>query len=228
MSISKGSQPLFVGHFFDGQDWQFLPVTERDAKRAMRAYLRVLDSFSLPPGSRALVIANYDDWAMTIPLEMALTASKITIFNADASPFEAGRIESFIRRFDPGLIIGVDAGVLQGLDSAGHDLDRLFSGRSVWTRDAGSYERLSGKEGSSNVYRWNMLGPAVAMECREACGLHVDGEEWDLQVQDGEVLVSSRLGREPALQSQRTGVSGSLEEGICACGNADPRFIAGS
>lgn len=226
--MSNGFQPLFVGHFFDGEDWQFLPVTERAAKRAMRAYLRVLDSFSFPPGSRALVIANYDDWAMTIPLEMALTTSRITILNADASPFEAGRIEAFIRRFDPKLVIGVDAGVLQGLDSAGHDIHRLFAGRRVWTRDAASHNRLAAEEGGCSVYRWSMLGPALGMECREACGLHVDGEEWDLRLQDGEVLVSSRLDRQAAaLRSQRTGLCGTIEEGICACGNADPRFIAG-
>lgn len=227
MSTPNRFQPLFVGHFFDGREWQFLPVTERAAKRAMRAYLRVLDSFGFPPGSRALVIANYDDWAMTIPLEMALTASRITIFNADASPFEAGRIESFIRRFDPKLIIGVDAAVLQGLDSAGHDVHQLFAGRRVWTRDAASHDRLCGDESGGGVYRWSMLGPAPGMECREACGLHVDGEEWDLQVQGGELLVNSRLGREPALRSQSTGVKGVVEEGVCACGNADPRFTTG-
>lgn len=224
MNLPANYQPLFIGHFHDGQQWQYLPMSAREVTRVMRGILQLLDSFRFPARSCALVIAGHDEWALSMPLETALTSNKMILFNADASPFEAPRIEAFIRRFDPPMVFGLSAEVLQGLESAGHDPAALFDGRVVWVADSQAYRRLKA-ETSARVFHLRMIGPALAMECSQGCGLHVDVEEWLLDQQGGEIVATHRLGRQPALIRQKTGVSGTIDSGVCRCGSASPRVI---
>jgi hypothetical protein len=224
MKLPGNYQPLFVGHFYDGSQWQYLPMSDREVRRAMRAILQVLDSFRFPARSCALVLAGHDEWAMSIPLEAALTNNKMILFNADASPYEAPRIEAFIRRFDPPMVFGPTADVLQGLESAGHTLGTLFDGRVVWAGDAPAYHRLKAETGA-RVFRRMMVGPALAMECSQGCGLHVDAEEWALEQEGGEIALSHRLGRNPPLVKQKSGVRGGIDCSVCRCGNASPRVV---
>jgi hypothetical protein len=224
MNLPENYQPLFIGHFHDGQQWQYLPMSSREVRRGMRVILQLLDSFRFPARSSALVIAGHDEWALTMPLETALTTNKMILFNADASPFEAPRIEAFIRRFDPPMVFGLTAEVLQGLESVGHDAGTLFNGRVVWTADAAAWHRLK-VETDARVFRMMMIGPALAMECSQGCGLHIDAEEWTLDREGGQIVVTHRLGRQPALVRQKTGISGSIDNGVCRCGSASPRVI---
>ena len=217
-------QPKYVGHFWDGKDWNFMPMTHRESDRALHFNYRVLETFNFPRRGGALVIACYDDWAMTMPLEDALIQHNQIIYNADESPFEANRIEMFIRRMNPAVVIGVSAGVLQGLTSMGHDPAQLFAGRTVWCRDFASYEQLRAAEGIA-LRHWRQIGPAAAMECVAGAGLHVDAEEWQLETQDGEILVTNRLDRFPKIVRQTTGLKGSIIHECCTCGLPHPRVV---
>ena len=69
------------------------------------------------------------------------------------------------------------------------------------------------------------VGPAVAMECHEGGGAHIDRLEWDVQEDGGEIVLSSRLARASRFEAYHTGVHARIESKPCACGNPDPRLI---
>jgi hypothetical protein len=223
---NQAATPLFVGHFFDGKAWQLLPVSDRDLRRSIKFYSALFDSFSIKPEHEgALILSCYDDWAMTVPLESALTANRIRIYNADSTPFEAQRIETFIRRFSPPWIIGVNDDVMQGLQTAGFDLKQLFGGRFVWVRDTASYQSLQALDADVKVLRWQMIGPAIGMECAYGSGLHIDDLTWQLRSDDGEIIVESNLHRDGYSKAHKTGVYGQIDFGTCACGSSAPRVL---
>jgi hypothetical protein len=217
-------QPYFVGHFWDGQDWNYLPMTHREVERSVIANIRILDTFRVPPRSGALVISSHDNWVMAIPLEEALMRSRQIIFNADNSPFEAGRIEAFLRRFNPPMVFGVSTQVLQGLENTGHDPRQLLAGRTVWCVDREAWQQLADVE-TLRLRQWRQIGPASAMECAAGAGLHVDTQEWLLEQDQGEIVITSRMNRYPELLRTRTGLRGHIDHSCCACGIAHPRII---
>lgn len=213
----------FIGHYWNGEDWFYLPTNDRDIQRAMRTNLRVLDTYKFPKRTGALIIAGFDDWAMTIPLERAIINDKNIVYYAESSPFEANRIESFIRRFDPKMIFGIDSPVLEGLKTIGQELQYLFNGRVVWCRDNNSYQQLVNLEGV-RARHWRAIGPAAAMECSEGAGVHIDSQEWEVSIVDGEAVIRNRLGRDLIDQPQKTGIKAQLVNEPCQCGNHDPRL----
>ena len=214
----------FIGHYWDGECWHYLPMNDRDIQRSMRTNLHILDTFKFPKRSGALVISGFDDWVMTIPLERAIVSDKNIVYNAEATPFEANRIESFLRLFDPKMIFGLDGPVLEGLINIGQDPQTLFSGRVVWCRDNASYQQLVGLEGVS-ARQWRAVGPAAAMECSEGAGAHIDSQEWEVSIVDGEAVVRNRLGRDLIDQPQKTGIKARLLNEPCLCGSHDPRLV---
>jgi len=216
--------PHFVGHYWDGADWNYLPMTHREVERAVLTNIRVMDTFRHPTRSGVLVIACFDDWALTIPLEEAVIRSKNIVYNADDSPFEANRIEAFLRRFNPPMVFGVSEGVLQGLQTMGHSAAELFAGRTVWCRDPAAYRQLAGVP-EIRLRRWQQIGPAAAMECVAGGGLHVDAEEWLLEEDNGEILVTNRLGRFPEITRVTTGLKGSIDTRCCPCGISNPKVV---
>jgi len=72
-----------------------------------------------------------------------------------------------------------------------------------------------------------LLGPALALECPQRAGAHVNGAEW-LVEGTGDGLVLKTVGQR-AHQARRVplGIAGSVVSGPCPCGSPDPRVLLG-
>ena len=216
--------PMAVGRYFDPEGVrQILPYSALELERSRRAMVRILSTFHFRSGNNILLTALMDQGAQLLGAERAIMSYGMVVASADCSLFDAGRVESILRRFDLVAVLGLSSDTLDGLVKLGHDPEKLFAGKVVWARP-GAYERLAGKPGLS-VYRWLEVGPAVALECREGAGAHIDRFEWDIEQVDGEVVLTSRLERSMAFERVRTGIHAHVKHGACKCGNPDPRIM---
>jgi hypothetical protein len=224
MNTAFSAHPLFVASYTDANGRQFLPLSHAEHDRRTWFYRRIIDSFDLPPRQSVLIISDYNDHALTIPLQALLHADGHIPCYAESTWFDARRTENFLRRLEIGLVIGVNSAVLDGLEAIGFEPAALFANRIVFARDEAAYRRLAGSDGIT-LRRWMEIGPAVAMECRHGGGLHLDANEWTLEIENGEVLLTGRLPMMLEFDRAPTGFRGTLVEQPCDCGRDGPRII---
>jgi hypothetical protein len=218
------SPPMAAGRYRhrDGQDL-LLPFNRSELERAVRAYQYRIGSSGLQSGAIILVISLYDESFQFGAFNTALLDFDFVRVSADASPFDAARVESIIRQFNPAAVVGINRAILDGLASLGHDAGALLANRRVWARPD-AWAQLQAVPGLK-LYRWLEVGPAIAMECGEGAGAHIDSIEWQVDVDQGELVLSSRLQRCLAFNRYRTGVRATLLPGTCSCGVAGVRII---
>jgi len=216
--------PMLVGRYFDADGKrQPLPFSALELERGRRFMMRILRSFHFHTGSNVLVTSIFDESAQQLAAERAIMAYGMVVVNADATPFDANRVESIARRFKLAGALGISADTLAGLRNLGFAPEKIFADMVVWTRP-GAYEQLIDQP-DVNAHRWLEVGPAIALECSARAGAHFDHFEWLLEAEGGEILVTSRLERAQAFSRVRSGVRGRIEHGTCACGNPDPRIV---
>ncbi len=122
----------------------------------------------------------------------------------------------YARRLDVRAIFGVTVAVLGGLQAKGMDPAQLFAGRIIWAT-SGAHARLAPSEGMI-LRMWSELGPAFGAECIHGGGVHVSSEEWSCEIEEGALVLSSRLPRLVEFSRHRTGVRARIPADICPCG----------
>jgi hypothetical protein len=216
--------PMAVGFYEDaaGQR-QPLPFSLIETDRSRKAITRIMNTFHFRTGGNILLTALFNDAAHLTAAERAIMSYGMVAANADSSLFDAKRVESIVRRFNLAAAMAISADTLDGLTGLGFDPAQLFAGMPVWARP-GAYERLAANP-DLKVFRICAVGPALAMECAQGNGAHIDRFEWDVQEEDGEVVLSSRLDRCVPFHQYRTGIKARVVHSACTCGNADPRLV---
>lgn len=215
--------PLAVGRYLDAQGVrQPLPYSLDEVARAKSAYRRIFSTFHFRTGHNVLVTALFDQSAQLLGAERAIMDYSLVVVSADSSLYDAGRVESIVRRFPLAGVLGLSADTLEGLRGLGHDPLQLFRDKIIWARP-GAYEQLAGQPGLT-VYRWIELGPAFGIECQAGDGVHIDRFEWAVEEDNGEIVLSSQLDRCVTFSHYHTGVKGKVVRGACRCGNFDPRI----
>ena len=213
------SHPDQIGCYTAHGKTHFYSVKRTELDRAGVQMARTLRSFAFKPGSYVLTVSVVQEVVQFAPFEFALQLLGLYGTNADLSPFDAGRVESLARQFDPVAICGVGNEVLEGLKMMGHDAAAVFKGRTVWARPD-AYDAVKAMPGVA-ARRVVLVGPALALECAKG-GLHIDGREWDVTVEGEELVLSSRQYRIDPVSGLKTGLPGALTDTPCACGSPDP------
>jgi hypothetical protein len=214
---ASSASTYLVGRYLIGDEPYFLPVSQIDLDRATKAYGAVLDSFPAHKGRYSLTISRVEEAVQYVPFEDAVIARQMTVTNADASIYEGARVEASLRRFDVAFVVGVDASILESLRGLGHDPHALFAGKIIWARPD-AYAQL--REGASGyqLLRWVEFGPAVGVECSKAAGVHLCSQEWAVEEDGGEIVITSRMPRVQPVSKLRTGVRGAVVHEPCTCG----------
>lgn len=217
--------PLMIGRYTTPAGTEFLPVSPAEVTRLREFFRQIMDTCALPPRSQILVISMFDEGAFTVGLEPALQADGLIPCYAEATSFDAGRVEAFIRRMDIRVVMGLNSETLRGLEQLGHDPVRLLADKIVFVRDEASYQLLHGK-GNYRLLRWYTLGPATTIECLLGQGLHLDETEWHLSQDDQQqILFSSRLQRALDIVELASGFHARIETTPCRCGIDGPRLL---
>tara|TARA_R110002049_G_scaffold9363_2_gene47875 strand:+ start:1147 stop:1818 length:672 start_codon:yes stop_codon:yes gene_type:complete len=213
------SHPDQIGCYTAHGKTHFYSVKRAELDRAGVQMARTIRSFSFKPGAYVLTISVVQEVVQFAPFEFALQLLGLYGTNADLSPFDAGRVESLARQFDPVAICGVGNEVLEGLKMMGHDAATVFKGRTVWARPD-AYDAVNAMP-DVTARRVVLIGPALALECARG-SLHIDGREWVLETKGDEFILSSRQYRIDPVSGLKTGISGTLPDTPCSCGSPDP------
>jgi hypothetical protein len=225
-SMRTGSnEDCGVGTFRIGDGLQFLPISQVELERHHNFVSRILSTFHFRTGGHFLVVSLYDFFSQFMPIERAAMDAGFIVCNADDSSFDAGRVESIIRRFDVKAIAAVSNNCLDGLQGLGLNLNQVFGDAVVWAYPD-CFPRLA--DSQAQLRKIATLGPAIGMECAAGQGLHIDHFEWEVESINGEIHLTSKMPRAIDFIQFATGKRGRVEEGICTCGNVDKRILLDS
>lgn len=211
-----------VGSFHVGDEVRTYPVSKADHGRDIATTGKALKSLGVHDATRVLVLSMLSESAQYWPVQIGLLMSQAQFSLADASRFDAFRTEMFLRAMHYDVVVGLNADVLDGLDDLGHDYGEVFGSVSVVAARAGAYERL--RSAGLSPRWWLHVGPTIAAECEALEGAHVDGDEWAVESDGGEVLLTARQSRATPIDRLATGVRAEIVTGQCACGRDDPRL----
>jgi hypothetical protein len=213
--------PDIVGRYLVRGEPVFMAARRSELDRAGVPAARIVGGFRIPPGRYILTVSLTQEVIQFAPFEQGCTLLGLIGTNADASPFDAGRVEALCRQFDIAAVCGVDAAVLDGLVAMGHDPAKVFGGRIVWARPD-AYERVAALP-DVVARRCAEIAPVLALECVAAGGMHVDGREWAMDASSGTIVLSSRMARIDPVAALDTGIAGEVITAPCSCGSPDPR-----
>ncbi len=118
----------------------------------------------------------------------ALRALRVTYGIAEAMGWDHRRTAVFHRELDPHAVIGLSAETLEGLASAA-DVGEMFRATPVVLARPAAVPVLRGVGVSAALMA--AVGPALALECPERGGAHVNAAEWRVGVRDGQLSVAA-------------------------------------
>jgi len=174
------------------------PVSQRDIDDEAEAAVAHLASLGVGSGDFVVIVALLSEAIHAVPLEKA-----------------AGVLDAKV---------GVNAAVIAGLHEHGREPGDVFAGvPAVATADEVAWRALV--DAGLAPRRWAKVGPTSALECARRSGLHLDGERWEVDVADGEVVVTNRAARLTPCVRLHAGFAGSIADEPCPCGRPGPRLV---
>ena len=224
-TVSQGAlRDTIIGSYLHHGERHFLPTAQAELDRARVAAQRWLQTFRFEQGSNLIVSFSNEEAAHAVPFERAAISLGLVTCTAEVAITEGKRVEMIMRRLGAvGGAVFSDA-LIEGLAEVDKTPGDLFQGKVLWLRPP-AYRTLSRVPGLI-ARRWLDVGPAMAFECVEGAGAHVDRLEWNASNdEDGHVVLTSRLPRATDFHDWRSDVRAIVDHGICRCGNADPRLI---
>lgn len=207
---------------------QTLPyyVTWRDMEVDSVWARNALVEMGVGAGSLVHFTHNYSESALFWPYYTAMRFLGGTFANGMASPYDAYRMEMYLRRFHLTAAIGLTENVVDALAQAHHHLDRIFAKVKVIAAFPGAYERL--EDVGLKPWRLLSLGPLLAIESPDRSGARYNSAEWQLESRDGRIFLSAspKRIRDNGFVDLDTGINGSLEMVSTANGREPRIFVA--
>lgn len=173
-------------------------------------------------GSRALVTASGFEGPWSRPVIDALRSLGVTYAIAEAMGWDHGRTAVFQRELTPQAVIGLSAETVDGLRGR-TDPRELFQDTALVLARPDAARMLRGAGVPAGVIAF--IGPAVALECPERNGAHVNAAEWRVGERDGELYIAAGEGRAGRLEPTALGLPGRVVTTRCPCGGEDPRVL---
>ncbi|MFF3850808.1 hypothetical protein [Streptomyces sp. NPDC002328] len=181
-----------------------------------------LREHGLAAGQRALLTTSGFEGFWGHAVIGALRTLKVTYGIAEAMGWDHRRTSVFHRELTPHTVIGLSAETLEGLAGAA-DIGELFRSTSVVLARPAAVPPLRGAGVSAALI--SAVGPALALECPERAGAHINAAEWRVGERDGQLTVAAGEGRTSSLPETPLGTAGRVVTGRCACGSDSPRVL---
>ncbi|MET7731956.1 hypothetical protein ABZT02_11365 [Streptomyces sp. NPDC005402] len=181
-----------------------------------------LREHGLAAGQRALLTASGFEGFWGHAVIGALRALKVTYGIAEAMGWDHRRTSVFHRELRPHAVIGLSAETLEGLAGTA-DIKEMFRATPVILARPAAVPMLRAVGVAAGLF--SALGPALALECPERSGAHVNAAEWRVGERDGQLFLAAGEQRTSLLPETPLGIAGRVVAGRCACGSEDPRVL---
>ncbi|MFH9550311.1 hypothetical protein [Streptomyces sp. NPDC017435] len=181
-----------------------------------------LREHGLAGGQRALLTASGFEGFWGHAVIGALRALNVTYGIAEAMGWDHRRTAVFHRELNPHVVIGLSAETLEGLAGTA-DVGEMFRSTPVVLARPAAVPLL--RAVGVPAAQLSAVGPALALECPERNGAHVNAAEWRVHERDGQLSVAAGEGRASLLPETPLGLAGRVVTARCACGSEDPRVL---
>jgi hypothetical protein len=209
-----------IGRYHAGDQIVDFPIgweeTDRDAAWAREQLTR----WGADRSWYALITAAAWQGPWVSPVLRACREIGITFGMADVFGWDSRRTATFARRLPLSMVFGLGRDTAEALADSG-ELADLLGGVPAILAHAGAVPVLTAAGLRPGLIAF--LGPALALECPQRVGAHVNGAEW-LVEETGDGLSLTTVAQR-AYQAERVplAIAGSVISGPCPCGSPDPR-----
>jgi hypothetical protein len=176
-------------------------------QRDITAATSVLREIGLGPGTRVLVCSLLSEAGQFWPLTVGAMLTGAQLSCADANAGDASRVAMFVRLLDFDAVLGVTGAVLDGLERLGHAPADVFGGVGIVGARPDAYGRLV--DAGLAPHHFVLCGPATGVALEPGSPARVDRDEWDLDTDDGRVVVTNLRPRATRFVRTETAVHGS-------------------
>ncbi|MFC9502159.1 hypothetical protein [Streptomyces sp. NPDC057002] len=176
----------------------------------------------LGAGQRALLTASGFEGFWGHAVIGGLRTLKVTYGIAEAMGWDHRRTSVFHRELTPHAVIGLSEQTLEGLAGT-TDIGEMFRPTPVVLARPSAVPVLRAVGVSACLI--SAVGPALALECPERTGAHINAAEWRIGERGGQLTLAAGEGRTSPLAETPLGITGAVVTGLCACGSEDPRVL---
>jgi hypothetical protein len=152
------------------------------------------------------------------PFETAARELGAPYSTGEIASFEAFRTGMYARRLPITMIFGINQTVAEGL---GDELAEVVAKVPAIVARPDAAGLLA--EAGARPFILTRVGPAIAVECPQRSGAHINDAEWTLTERGGELSVSTAGPRAHQVTEAATGLAGSVTAGPCGCGRDGQR-----
>jgi hypothetical protein len=143
---------------------------------------------------------------------------------ADVFGWDSRRTATFARRLPLSMVFGLGRETAEALADSGELADLLGRVPAILAHaDARPVLTAAGLRPGLIAF----LGPALALECPQRAGAHVNRAEWLVEETGDGLFLTTVAQREHQAQRVPLGIAGSVVSGPCPCGSPDPRVRLG-
>jgi len=178
----------------------------------------VLARHGVGRGTPVLIVGGMEESPWFDPFEHAVVNLGGHYSLGETHAFDAFRSAIYARSLDIEVIFGINRPVAEGFGDA--LVETLARARVILARPD-TVPVLSAAGLSAAIV--TRVGPALAVECAPGSGAHINGSEWSVDADAGELLLTTVGPRAHALDHARVAVRGTIRTDTCPCGRTDPR-----
>ena len=190
-----------------------------DFERDVRWAQRVLVAHGVTAGTVVMTSSAPEETHWFAPFELAAIRLGAAYAPCDARPWDVTRNLSYLRRLPVRVYVGTNAALVAAFAAQG-PLAGLFREAAVLARP----EALAPlREAGLAPYTFAMLGPAVGAELPARDGVHVNGAQWKLESDAGELRLTTV---DPARACQVSGAALGLRGRLLGAGADGDQRIA--
>jgi hypothetical protein len=187
------------------------PLSNRDVLADADWAERQLRALGVEAGSLIDLVHNYSECGQFWPYYLAAMRLGAQVMNGMATPWDAGRVEMYARRFPLHAVLGVTRQTVEGLAMFGLDAAKVFAGLPVIGARGPAASALEALD--LRPHRMTLLGPLILIAAPGEDAAY-DTAEWTLET-DGErrILVTSGAARAARYARLDTGFRGRVADG---------------
>jgi hypothetical protein len=196
------------------------PLSNRDVLADADWAEGQLRALGVEAGSLIDLVHNYSECGQFWPYYLAAMRLGAQVMNGMATPWDAGRVEMYARRFPLHAVLGVGAQTVEGLAMFGFDPGKVFANLPIVGargRGASALEALN-----LRPHRMTLLGPLILIAAPGEDAAAYDAAEWTLETDgDGRILVTSNAKRAARYDRLDTGQRGRVAAGRVSIEDAE-------
>jgi len=188
------------------------PLSNRDVLADVDWAEGQLRALGVEAGSLIDLVHNYSECGQFWPYYLAAIRLGAQVMNGMATPWDAGRVEMYVRRFPLRAVLGVSPQTVEGLAMFGLDAGKAFAALPVLGARGSAASALEAL--NLRPHRMTLLGPMILIAGPGERDAAYDAAQWTLETDDaGRILVTSGASRAARYDRQDTGFRGRVADG---------------